>query len=259
MQRRIAVNRRLLRRHDAVRQGIDAGDRHGKRLRLAQVLRAQVRDMRRRAHRVRDQAVERLHQRRRLASGGIEGDRAAQRHHRADALRRLVGAVHGEHAAQAPPDEAHPAAAAVVQVADLLLEGAGVPAAEADVAAEAPGLHLVAPVLEEELERDQGHLVRHEPRKQQHGMAVAPRRPGEDRQVGWQRDQFEQHPRLDELVEQVRPADVRVSLGHAAWASGFHRPREVFPHRSAMANTLSGTVSGKCPEESQGPPRGSNL
>lgn len=183
MQGPIAVDRRFLRRHDAIRQGIDAGDRHRQRLGQAQILGPQVRDVRRGPHRVRDQAVERLHERRRLASRGIEGHGTAQGDHRSHALRRLVRAVHGEHAAQAPSHEAHPPAALVVHVADLLLEGAGMPVAEAHVAPEAPGLDLVAAVLQEEPERDQRHLVRHESRQQQHRVAIASRRTCEEGQV----------------------------------------------------------------------------
>jgi len=216
VQCRIAVDRRLLRRHDAVGQRIDARDRHRQRLWPAQVLGTQMRHVRRGSHRVRDQPVERLHERRRLAAGAIERHRAAKRDHRADALRRLVGAVHGEHAAEAPADEAHLAATLVVQVANLLLQRTRAPAAETDVAPEAPGLHFVAAVLQEQLEHDQRRLVRHESRQQQHRVAVAARRPGEDGQVPRQRSHLEQGARLDQLVPQQRLADVCLSRGHRA-------------------------------------------
>ena len=52
--------------------------------------------------------------------------------------RRLVRAVQREHAAQAPADQAHLASALVVQVADLLLERAGMPAAESRRCARSP-------------------------------------------------------------------------------------------------------------------------
>jgi len=68
-----------------------------------------------------------------------------------------------------------------VHVADLLLQRAGVPAVESDVAAKAPRLDLVAAVLQKQLEHDQRALVRHEARQQQHRVAVAARRAGQHR------------------------------------------------------------------------------
>ena len=53
----------------------------------------------------------------------------------------LVGAVHREHAAQAPADQADLAPALVVPVADLLLERRGMAGPEADIASHAPGVH----------------------------------------------------------------------------------------------------------------------
>jgi len=214
VQRGIAVDRRLLRRHDAVGARVDARDRHGEVLRPAQVLRAQVRDVRRGAQRMHDQPIERLDERRRLAAARVERDRAAERDDRAHALGRLVRGVHREQAAEAPPDEAHLVAAAVMHVAQLLLERGRVPAREADVAAEAPGLHLVAAVLEEELEHDERALVRHEAGKQQDRVPVAARRAGEQRQRAGQRRGLEERARLDQLVQQSRLADVGFADGH---------------------------------------------
>jgi len=196
VERRIAVDRRLLRRHDSVGKGVDAGDRHGQHFASAQILRAQLRKVGRRPHRVHDQAIERLDERRRLASGGIHRHGASERDHRADALRGFVGAVQREHAAEAPAQETHLAPAPVVQVADFLVERVGVLAGKADVAPEAPGLDFVAPVLQEELEHDQGRLVRHEARKQQHRVAVPAWRPGKYRQIPGQRGHLEKGTRL---------------------------------------------------------------
>jgi len=214
VQLRVAVDRGFLRRHDAVGERVQARDRHRQRLRAAQVLRAQVRHVGRRPHRVGDQPVERLDQRRRLAPRRIEGHRAAERDDRADALRVFVRRVHREHSAQAPADETHLAAAAMVQIADLLLQRRGVPVAEADVAPEAPGLHLVAAVLEEQLQHDHRALVGHESRQQQHRVAVAARRKAEQRQRPRQRRHLDEDPRLEQLVQQVGLADVAFSGGH---------------------------------------------
>jgi len=214
VQRRIAVDRRLLRRHDSVRQRVDARDRQGQCLRPAKFLGPQVVHVRRRPHRVGDQPVQRLDEGGRLAAGGIEGHGAAEGDHRPDALRGLVRSVHGEQTAQAPADEAHLPAVLVMHVADLLLQRGRVPAAEADVAPEAPGLHLVAPVLQEELEHDQRSLVRHESRKQQHRVAIAAPSVGEHGQKPRQRGHLEDGARLDQLVQQGGLSDVRFSRGH---------------------------------------------
>jgi len=101
-----------------------------------------------------------------------------------------------------------------MHVADLLFERAGVSAAEADVASEAPRLHLVAAVLEKQLQRDQRLLIGHEPRQQQHRVAVAALRARQPRQAPRQRGNLDEGTRLDDLVQQARPADVAVSLGH---------------------------------------------
>jgi hypothetical protein len=70
------------------------------------------------------------------------------------------------------------AAGAVVQVADLLLQRLRMAALEADVAAQAPGLHVVAAPAQEQLQRRQRALVAHEARQQQHRVAVAAWQPG---------------------------------------------------------------------------------
>jgi hypothetical protein len=88
------------------------------------------------------------------------------------------------------------------------------PAAEAHVAAEAPGLDLVAAALEEELEGDERHLVRHESRQEQHGVAVAAARAREDREAPGKRGHLEERARLHELVDEAGLADVSMSLGH---------------------------------------------
>jgi len=163
---------------------------------------------------MRNQAIERLDERRRLAACGIEGHGTAERDHGTDALRCLMCAVHGEQAAQAPAHEAHRPAALVVHVADLLLERSGVPAVESDVAPESPRLDLVAAVLQKELEHDQRALVRHEAGQQQHRVAVAARRSGEHRKVPRQRCHLEQGTRLDDLVQQAGLADVGLSSSH---------------------------------------------
>jgi len=168
---------------------------------------------------MRDQAIQRLDERRRLAAAAIERHRTAEGDDRADALGRLVRAVHGEHATQAPAQQAHLAAALVVHVADLLFERAGVPAAEADVAPEAPRLNLVAAVLQVELEHDQSALVGHEAGQQQHRVAVAARRAGQHREVPRQRCCLEHGARLDHLVQQAGLADVGLSSGHRASGS----------------------------------------
>lgn len=214
VQPRDAVDRRFLRRNDAVGERVDARDRHGQRLRKAQRLRPVVRRVRRRAHRVRDQPVERLDERHRLAPRGVERHRTAERDHRADALRSLVRAVHREHPAEAPAHQAHLAPALVVHVADLLLQGGRVPAGESDVAPEAPGLHLVAAVLEEDPEREERPLVRHEARKQKHRMPVAPRSEREHGHRPRQCGGFEERARLDQLEQQRRAAGVGFACGH---------------------------------------------
>jgi hypothetical protein len=101
-----------------------------------------------------------------------------------------------------------------MHVADLLLERVGVLAAKADIAPEAPGLHFVAAVLQEELQRDHRHLVGHEPRQEQHRMAIAARHPHEQGKVPGQDRQLEQRTPLEELVKQPGLADVGLSDGH---------------------------------------------
>ena len=214
MEGRVAIDGRLLRRHDAVGQRVEAGDRHRQHLRAPHPARVQVRVLRAGAHRVRDEAVERLHERGRLAARGIDRDRAAERDRAAHALGRHVGAVHREHAPQAPADQAHLAPALVVHVADLLLERVRVAAAKADVAPEAPGLDLVAAALQEELERDHRRLVGHEAGEEQHRVAVAARRAREQRQVPRERGRLEQPPAFGQLVDQVGLAHVGVTGGH---------------------------------------------
>ena len=171
--------------------------------------------MRHRAERVRDHPVQRLHRGRRAAAFWVDAERAAERDHAAYAFGRLVRAVEREDAAQAPADQAHLAAALVVQVADLLLERLRVAGVKADVAAEAPRLHRIAAVLQVPLQREQRRLVAHEAGQQQHRMAVAARRGHQRRQHRRQRRQLEQRAPLRHRMKDVRRAAVRVSLGHA--------------------------------------------
>jgi len=112
----------------------------------------------------------------------------------------------------------------MVDVADLLLERGGVPAAESDVAPEAPGLHLVAAALQEELERHERHLVGHEARQQQDRVAVPPRRTRERRQACGERHHLQEGAGLEELVEEAGLSDVRVSAGHGSRGDGSVRP-----------------------------------
>ena len=90
-------------------------------------------------------------------------------------------------------------------------------AAKADVAPEAPGLDLVATVLQEELQHDHRRLVRHESGQQQHRVAVAARRLREQGQIPGQRGQLEKDARLDELVNQAGLAYVLLSGCHGSF------------------------------------------
>jgi len=225
VQRRVTVDRRFLRRHHAVAERVEARQRHRQGLPAAQLLRADLHRVNGRAHRVRDEPVQGLHEPRRLAALRIDRHRAAERDHGSNALRRLIGPVEREQPAEAPSDEAHLAAALEVHIADLLLERVRVLGAEADVAAKAPGLHVVAAVPEEELQREHRGLVGHEARKEQHRVTVAARRPEEHGQMPRERGHFQERARLRELVDEARFADVRMSRGH--WSSSKRYPRRI--------------------------------
>jgi len=64
VHRRVAVDRRLLWRHDAVGHRIQAAHRHRQRLALTQLLGARLHHVRIRPERMRNQPVQRLHERR---------------------------------------------------------------------------------------------------------------------------------------------------------------------------------------------------
>jgi len=163
---------------------------------------------------MRDQPIERLDHARGLPAVGADVHRAAQRDHAAHALGRLVRRVQREHAAQAPADEADLAAASVVDVAHLLLERECVLALEADVAAEAPGLDVATAVAQEDLEREQRGVVADESGEQQHRMAVTPRSAGQQRQRPGQRRHLEERAALDQAVQRMRGALVRMPCSH---------------------------------------------
>jgi len=216
-----AVQGRLVRRHHAVGLGVEAGHRH--RRRGAQHARIDVRRMGDRPHRMRDQPVERLDQGRRVAALRIAADRAAERHHAAHALRHLVRGEHREDPAQAPADEAHRAAMAVVQEAHLLLERAGVLALEADVAPEPPVVDLVAAIAQIVLEHRHRAGIADEARHQQHRMAVAARRGHQQRQRGRQQRGLEQRPVLEQRPQQAGRAGRLARGGHRSSPDGTAR------------------------------------
>jgi diacylglycerol O-acyltransferase len=164
VQRRVAFERGLLRRDHAVAERIQAADRQWQTLALAHRLGTRLHRVCRRTQRMGHQPVQGLQQRRYRAARGIDGDRAAQRHDVAHAVHGLVGAVQREHTAQAPAHQADLAPALVVHVADLLLDGRRMPRSEADVAPQAPGLHRIAAVAQEQLERYQRAFAAHESR-----------------------------------------------------------------------------------------------
>ena len=214
VQRRVTVDGGFLRRHHAVAQRIQAAHRHRQLLAFAQLLGARLHGVGVGAHGVGNQPVQRLHERRRLAAFGVHAHRAAQGDDATHALRRLMRAVEGEHATQAPADQAHPAPALVMQPADLLLQGLRMPALEAHVAAEAPGLHVVAAAAQEEFQREQRDLVGHEAGQQQHRVAVAARRQHQSRHRIRQESHLEQRPPLGQRVQQMRFPLVRMARIH---------------------------------------------
>jgi len=214
VQRRVAGNRGFLGRHHAVAQGIQATHGHGQLLALAHGLGTRLHRVGRRAHRVGHQPVQGLDQRRRRASGCIDADRAAQRDHVAHAFARHVRAIHREHTAQAPADQADLAAALVVHVADLLFDGRCVAGAEAHVAAQPPGLHIVAAPTQEQFQPDQRHLAAHEPWQKQHRMPVPARRERQERPSVGKHEQLENRAGFEHRAEQTRLANVGMSFCH---------------------------------------------
>jgi len=211
VQRRVSLDRRLLRRHDAIGQRIEAA--HRNRQPFAQLARARLHRMGAWPHRMGDQPVQRPEQHRRLASLRIDRHRTAERDDVAHAFRRLMGAVQGKQSPQTPADQAHPAAGAVVQVADLLFKRRRMLVLEADVAPEAPGLDLVSALAEEPLQHEQRRLVAHEAGQQQHRMAVAARGRGEQRQRPRQQGHLQQRARLDRLEQRMGAARMAVAAG----------------------------------------------
>ena len=162
--------------------------------------------------RVRDQAVQRLHEGGRAAAVGVDANRAAQGDDAAHALRRLVGTVEGEDAAQAPADQAHLAAAEVMQPADLC-SSAWACRAGSRRCGRNPRCGRRNPGCPERIQREQRGFVGHEAGQQQHRVAVAcgaPIRPGPCRAAG----DLEHRPPLGQRIEQAGFALVRVAFAH---------------------------------------------
>jgi hypothetical protein len=94
----------------------------------------------------------------------------------------------------------------VLHVAHLLLHRRDVLALQAEIAAEPPGLHRVAPVAQECLHRSQRNLAAQESRDQQDRVAVAARRAQQERQRLRQHREFEGRAQFQSRVQRARRA-----------------------------------------------------
>ena len=179
--------------------------------------------------------------------GGLRAarERAAERDHRAHAIRHHLGQLTRIEAAEAPADQADLAAVGVVEFMHQIDHRMLHAIAQAEIAALAPAADGIAAVLQEAAQRPRRGVRGHQPGQHQHRMTVAPGREAEQRQGPKEGTEFVKGAPLQKHQGFGRRAQRLGSRGHRSsflagplrlaagqWTIGRRKPRQIVPQRN---------------------------